>query len=72
MAITEESFMLRCWELGICPHCAKTFTATVRVGSGDKKRGGFCSLNCYAIYYQLTLVERQARILAKTQDMKWQ
>jgi hypothetical protein len=28
------------------------------MGTGDKKKGGFCSLECYAKYYELDIRER--------------
>jgi hypothetical protein len=58
MAISEETFLLDCWDRVICPYCRTTFPPTQRVGSGKKQEGGFCSLGCYAKYYELTLAER--------------
>ena len=33
-----------------------------RVGSGQKNKGGFCSLDGYASFYQYELAERARRI----------
>jgi len=61
MAVTEESFLLDCWERGVCAYCKKTFPASSRVGSGKKQEGGFCSLRCFAEYHKLTLAEKHQR-----------
>jgi hypothetical protein len=37
-----------------------------RVGSGRKSEGGFCSLDCYASFYQLELTERARRLVERT------
>jgi hypothetical protein len=63
LAITEESFLLDCWERGVCPFCGKAFPPTERVGSGQKAKGGFCSLTCYTKYYEMDIVERQNKII---------
>jgi hypothetical protein len=38
------------------------FRKDVGVGSGQKSKGGFCSLDCYAAFYQHELAERARRI----------
>jgi hypothetical protein len=63
MAMTEELYLLDCWERGICPYCRNTYPASARVGSGQKKKGGFCSLGCYTKYYELDIRERHRRII---------
>ena len=37
-----------------------------RAGSGRKSEGGFCSLDCYASFYQLELAERARRVAERT------
>jgi hypothetical protein len=61
LGISEEAFLLDCWQRGTCPYCGQSFSAGQRVGSGKKSEGGFCSLNCYAEYHKLSLVERHER-----------
>jgi hypothetical protein len=63
LAITEESYLMDCWERGVCPHCGKTFPAHQRVGSGSKADGGSCSVSCYGKYHMLSLAERHQRRL---------
>lgn len=63
MAITEETYLLDCWERVVCPYCHKRFPETARVGSGQKKKGGFCSLECFAKYYELDIRERLKRFV---------
>jgi len=64
MAVSEAEHPLALWEQNICPYCGKLIPEGTRVGSGRKSDGGFCSLDCYARYYQMELQER-ARKLAK-------
>ena len=63
MAITEEACLLDCWKRVVCPCCRKPFPEAARVGSGQKKKGGFCSLDCYTKYYELDLRERHRRFV---------
>jgi hypothetical protein len=58
----EENYLLELWDQNICPNCAKLIPAGQRVGSGQKSKGGFCSLDCYASFYQYELTERARRI----------
>jgi hypothetical protein len=64
MAVSESEYLLDLWEKNICPRCGNLIPEATRVGSGRKSDGGFCSLDCYALYYQMELQER-ARNLAK-------
>jgi hypothetical protein len=64
MGISEEKYRLQLWDLNICPNCGKEIPEGTRVGSGRKGEGGFCSLDCYANFYQLEFSER-ARCLAE-------
>lgn len=61
---SEDAYLLNLWEQNICPYCGKNIPEGARVGSGRKPEGGFCSLDCYAKYYQLELQAR-ARHLAE-------
>ena len=64
MALSEAEHFLKLWKENICPYCGKLIPEGTRVGSGRKADGGFCSLDCYARYYQMEFRER-ARNLAK-------
>ena len=46
----------------LCPNCGKDILEGGRVGSGVKAEGGFCSLDRYAEYYKVELIERAKRI----------
>ena len=62
MGTTEDAYLLELWEQNICPNCGKNIPDGTRVGSGRKSEGGFCSLDCYADFYQLELSVRAQRI----------
>jgi len=62
VATSEEAYLLELWDQNICPNCGKTIPQGTRVGSGRKSEGGFCSLECYASFYQLELAERARRV----------
>lgn len=62
MAKSEQNHLLELWDKNICPYCGKHFPETQRVGSGQKTKGGFCSLDCYTRYYALELSERARHI----------
>lgn len=64
MEFEEERYLLELWEKMICPYCGRKIPDGQRVGSGAKSKGGFCSLDCYARYYQLELSEK-AKLLAE-------
>jgi hypothetical protein len=61
MARSETAYLLELWDKNICPFCKESFDPKKRVGTGQKKNGGFCSLTCYARYYELDLRERARR-----------
>ena len=63
MANSEEAYLLDCWKRVVCPYCRKPFLETARVGSGEKKKGGFCSLDCYTKYYEFDIRERLRRFV---------
>jgi len=62
MAQSESDYLLKLWDRNVCPFCKESLDPMKRVGSGKKKDGGFCSLSCYARYYELDLRERARRI----------
>ena len=66
MAESEEQYLLELWEQNVCPNCGKQIPAGQRVGSGQKSKGGFCSLDCYADFYEHELAERARRIAEAT------
>jgi hypothetical protein len=57
-----EEQLLKLWDKNICPNCGKDIPAGQRIGSGQKRKGGFCSLDCYASFYRYELAERARRI----------
>jgi hypothetical protein len=61
-----QASLLELWDQNICPNCGKTIPQGTRVGSGRKSEGGFCSLDCYASFYQLELTERARRLVERT------
>lgn len=62
MARSERDYLLELWDKNICPNCGKQIPEHTRIGSGKKADGGFCSLECYAKYYQMELSERAKRL----------
>jgi hypothetical protein len=64
MARSESDYLLDLWGKNICPYCGRRIPEHSRVGTGRKSDGGFCSLDCYARYYQMEFGER-ARNLGK-------
>jgi hypothetical protein len=60
--MAESQYLLELWSLNRCPFCAKNIPDGTRVGSGRKSEGGFCSLDCYANYYALEILERARRV----------
>jgi hypothetical protein len=62
MEKSEEEYLLDLWERNICPFCGKRIPEGTRVGRGEKRRGGFCSLDCLAHYYEREFGERAALI----------
>jgi hypothetical protein len=59
---SAETYLLELWEKNICPNCGRQIPTGQRVGRGQKSKGGFCSLDCYASFYQQELTERARRI----------
>jgi hypothetical protein len=64
MAESEQSYLLELWDKNVCPNCGKSIPEGRRVGSGKKSEGGFCSLDCYAEYYRMIVIE-QAKAVAR-------
>jgi hypothetical protein len=61
MDLREDEYLLALWDKNVCPYCGKDIPEGTRVGSGRKAEGGFCSLDCYAHYYEMELSERARR-----------
>jgi hypothetical protein len=61
----EQEYLAHCWVSNVCPCCGNHFEPSSRVGSGSKEKGGFCSLECYAKYYQYELRERIKRFASR-------
>lgn len=64
MAISEAAYLQTMWERNECPYCRRAIPEGKRVGTGQKKDGGFCSLDCYARYNAMKLAEK-ANLLKK-------
>jgi hypothetical protein len=64
----EDEYLLALWDENVCPYCGKEIPEGTRVGSGRKRDGGFCSLDCYARYHELALKDRARRVNAKFQQ----
>lgn len=62
MGESEEDYLLELWRRNICPFCGKAIPEGTRVGRGRKRKGGFCSLECYALYYEEEIAERMKRL----------
>jgi len=60
---SEEEYLLELWERNICPCCGKHIPEGTRVGRGQKRRGGFCSFDCYSKYYEVELIERAKHLI---------
>jgi predicted nucleic acid-binding Zn ribbon protein len=67
MVTSVEAYLLELWDQSICPNCGKAIPEGTRVGSGRKSEGGFCSLDCYANFYQLALAERARRLAERVE-----
>jgi len=67
MAESEQSYLLELWDNNICPNCGKSIPEGKHVGSGKKREGGFCSLDCYADYRSADLIERHRKAMAFVQ-----
>lgn len=62
MSDPEKMYLLELWEKNICPQCGEIIPESKRVGTGQKSDGGFCSLDCYAKFYELELVDRAKNV----------
>jgi hypothetical protein len=62
MAKSESAYLLELWDRKICPYCGKSIPEGTRVGMGRKAEGGFCSLDCYARYYEVDFKVRLGRL----------
>ena len=68
MAISEAAYLNMMWERKECPSCRRAIPTGKRVGTGRKKDGGFCSLDCYARYDAMELTEK-AKLLKKMRNL---
>jgi hypothetical protein len=59
---SEGEYLRVLWDLNICPYCGETIPEGTRVGSGQKSKGGFSSLDCYTRYYEEELLQRARRV----------
>ena len=57
-AKSEDEYLLELWERNIFPTCGRSIPEGTRVGSGRRREGGFCSLDCYAKYRIGDVVDR--------------
>lgn len=64
----ERDYLLELWDKNVCPMCGRTIPEGTRVGSGHRADGGFCSLDCYARYYEMELLERSRRVSQLADD----
>jgi hypothetical protein len=55
-------YLLDLWDKNLCPECGKVIPHGARIGSGRKSEGGFCSLDCYAKFYQTEIIERAKKV----------
>jgi hypothetical protein len=62
MAKSERDYLLELWSKNVCPYCGNAIPKGKRVGAGDKSEGGFCSLDCYAHYYEQELKNRARKV----------
>ena len=57
MAEHEEAYLAECLKQKICPVCRKAVTKGT--GSGRKKDGLFCSLDCFTNWNAAAIVRRR-------------
>ena len=62
MARSEEEYLLELASKNICPYCGKPIPEGKRIGAGANRKGVFCSLDCYARYYEQELKLRAQRV----------
>ncbi len=65
MAESDTERLKRLYKERICPYCGKQISESAGVGSGRVSEGRFCSLDCYAKYYEHELAQRHLRHLEK-------
>jgi hypothetical protein len=53
---------LELWASNICPNCGQQIPPVKGAGSGQSKKGGFCSLDGYASFYEYEIIETARRI----------
>lgn len=62
MVNSDQEYLLELWNKNICPNCGKNIAEGTRVGSGKKSEGGFCSLDCYAEYRAVDILQRARHV----------
>lgn len=62
MAKSERDYLLELWSKSVGPYCGNAIPEGKRVGTGDRGKGGLCSLDCYAHYYEQELKDRARRV----------
>jgi hypothetical protein len=68
MAFSEATHLKTLRERNECPSCHNKIPPEKRVGSGQNAGGVFCSLDCYAKYHALELIEKANRIAREVPD----
>jgi hypothetical protein len=58
LATPLEKYLADCWQRLVCPNCQKQLDPKNRVGNGRKRDGGFCSLDCFAVFYERDISAR--------------
>jgi hypothetical protein len=58
VAISDAAYLRTMWERNECPTCGKAIPVGKHAGSGRKKDGRFCSLDCYARYNAMEFAEK--------------
>ena len=66
---SEDEHLLELWNRNICPTCGSSIPEGTRVGSGRRREGGFCSLDCYAKYRIDDVVDRARRTAAMVEKI---
>jgi hypothetical protein len=64
--MAEEDLPLELWTRNIRPNGGQLIPAGSRVGRGQKSKGGFYSVDCYASFYEYEIIERARRISEAT------
>lgn len=68
MASDETNYLQALRKKRICPYCGNTIKAGQNIGTGDPSKGVFCSLDCFAKFYELELAEKAALLAKRSQE----